>query len=147
MGYKLYRSEELAHAAKGSSWSNHKYINKFFKNGKWVYVYNPVKNSPMSNASQNQYRKTDEYYKGENGKMVHYTVKTRNGKNWLSSSIQVRSGNDVTVYKDNGRIAQGIEKSASKGKSFIEKLAKKRRKTKSKDNSRIKVTSHNTTLG
>ena len=33
----------LMHRSSGWTKKNHKYIDKYFKNGKWVYVYNPLK--------------------------------------------------------------------------------------------------------
>lgn len=141
MGYDLYTSKELAHSAKGSGWANHKYIDKFMKNGKWHYVYKLTGNSRNEGNGghtlrdyEEEFKKDKEYAQIEKDKksgkykQVNYTEYTRNGKSWLSSSYRIQNGNDVKIYKTKGKIAQAVEKSASKGKSFIEKLSKKKKK-------------------
>ena len=160
--YILYRSESLAHAAKGSIWSNHKYINKYFKNGKWVYIYkgaigkvtnsiNKIRNSlnapKASNKNThtiNDYKVTNEYYVGNSKGLTHTVEKTRNGSSWLSKKITVQHGNEVVILKDKGKIAQGVEKAINKGSSFIKKLSNRPKKKKK---SNIKVTGHVTTTG
>ena len=122
--YILYRSESLAHAAKGSTWSNHKYINKYFKNGKWVYVY-----------------------KGAIGKVTNSINKIRNSLNAPKPNNQnTHTVNDYKVTNEyySGKIAQGVEKAINKGSSFIKKLSNRPKKKKK---SNIKVTGHVTTTG
>ena len=144
MGYELYRSKELAHAAKGSSWTNHKYIDKFLRNGKWIYIYKGMTNQ-FRTPTTDLRPTTKEYVKVErNGGITRYKEVTSNGNSWLSNKIQVKSSDgSVTVFKTKGKIERGVEKAASKGASFIQKLSKKKKSKKS----RIKVTSHTTTLG
>lgn len=52
MDYLKYK-DFLAHSR--GDWTKHKYLSKYKKNGKWVYVYSNVKNSGDPNA-----RKSDE---------------------------------------------------------------------------------------
>lgn len=150
MGYILYTDEELAHSLKGSSWKNHKYIDKFFKNGKWVYIYKgPDGKVPEINNKPT----VREYSKiNKNGTVTHVKEYTKKGNSWLSKKREVRgSDNHVTIYKEKGKIAQHIENRAAKGKSFIESLTAKANKVKDsaskkkKKKSNIKVT-HTTYL-
>lgn len=150
MGYDLYRSKELSHSLKGSAWANHKYIDKFWKNGKWQYIYNTVSNkvgtamrsfgapktpTPGGTTINDQYRKTNEYIKigKDQGsgqyKQKHYTEYTRNGGSWLTKKMMVSSGNSVTIYKDKGKISQAVEAGAAKGRNFISNLGKKKKKS------------------
>ena len=151
MRYVMYKNEELVHSLKGSSWKDHKYIDKVFKNGKWLYIY---KSTPGSDKGTSIEKPTvREYSKiNKNGTVTHYKEYTTKGNSWLSKRREVR-GNDnhVTVYKQKGKIAQHIEKNAAKGKSFIESLTAKANKLKDsaakkkKKKSNIKVT-HTTYL-
>lgn len=122
----------ILHSAKGTGWKNHKYIDKWFKNGKWFYKYpNKDKGSKDSNSNTHtleDYKTTNEYYKIHDGKMEHYTEKTRNGSGWLTKKTQVQFGNDVTVYKDKGKISQSFDKAVEKGASFINSLKTKKKK-------------------
>lgn len=135
MGYKLYNDETLVHSLKGTAWKNHKYISKIWKNGKWIYNYGKGSGDGHTLKDYNEeYKKTNEYTKIEKDKktgqykQVNYTEYTRNGKNWLNSSIRIQNGNDVKIYKEKGKISQAVEKSAAKGRSFIQKLSKKKKK-------------------
>lgn len=161
MSYELYRSKELAHAAKGSNWANHKYISKYFKNGKWVYIYkgaignvknsvskirnslNAPKPSNQNTHTVNDYKVTNEYYVGNSKGLTHTVEKTRNGSSWLSKKTKIQFGNEVIILKDKGKLAQGVEKTVSKGKSFISSLSKKKKSNKKKKDN-IKVTGHMT---
>ena len=150
MAHDLNRNKELAHSLKGSSWKDHKYIDKVFKNGKWVYIYKTTpgnKGPGISKPTVNEYTKIN-----KNGTVTHYKEYTTKGNSWLSKRREVRgSDNHVTVYKEKGKIAQRVEKSAAKGKSFIDSLTTKANKMKDaaskkkKKKSNIKVT-HTTYL-
>lgn len=126
---------------------NHKYIDKFLRNGKWVYIYKPSQLNNVKTDTANLKPTTKEYLKVEKkGGVTRYKEVTSNGTGWLSKKLQVKnSDGSVTVFKSKGKIERGVEKAASKGASFIKSLANK--KKKKKKNSRIKVTGHTTTLG
>lgn len=148
MEYKWYESEELAHSTKGSAWKNHKYISKFFKNGKWVYIY---KGGANNSVDINNKPTTTEYTRiNRDGTVSQVKQHTTNGNSWLSKNVEVKgSDGKVTVFKTKGKIERAVEKTASKGKSFIESLSKKKKtsKSKPKKNNRIKVEYQDAKLG
>ena len=180
MEYEFYRSKTLAHSAKGKSWSDHKYISKFFKNGKWQYVYKQgnagsktgmgVGTGTLSNgykwyqlpngkkvyakAGRDGYVDADnnsieiksgvstsnvktnkhdgygtiKYDQTKDGKTTHYKETTIRGKSWLTKkSTQKLSDGTVSTTIKKGKIRQGIEDTAKKGKNFISNIGKKKK--------------------
>lgn len=58
---KASHEDYLAHSAKGSTWKNHKYIDKKQVNGKWVYIYNKNASSDGSTSEQKHEKLLREY--------------------------------------------------------------------------------------
>lgn len=48
----MYEDQYLAHGIKGWIKKGHKYISRFFKNGRWQYIYANTKNAMISRQSQ-----------------------------------------------------------------------------------------------
>lgn len=54
----IYEDQYLAHSIKGWTKKGHKYISRFFKNGRWQYVYEHSRNSDLSkNTGEKAYNK------------------------------------------------------------------------------------------
>ena len=83
--------EYLIHSSKGSSWKNHKYISKYYKNGKPVYVY-----YSKTESSGNGSDKTD--FTEEIGKGISNTFKKyiNSGKRFIQ---KISSRLIVAKYK------------------------------------------------
>ena len=153
MEYDFYRSKELVHSVKGSSWSNHKYTSKIFKNGKWFYFYG---NSGSNKSLTDRFRE----WSGENARraMNEAAFRTGSAKERYKNGSEANRAGAYASYRQYGADYTAKKKAYSqtplgkleragskagaafkKGKDWLDNRIKKKQK------SRIKVTGHTTT--
>ena len=138
MKYYDTKEDYLAHAQKGWTKSNHKYVSRYFKNGRWQYVYKNAVNA-ISNAARyaknadgkkynvGGYGKEKEYYTlSKNGK-VHTKEITARGNTWLSRKVTLDFGDRKVIYNEHGKIRQAAESAINRGAAFIDALSKKKK--------------------
>lgn len=118
-----FTKEELEHSFKGTGWKNHKYISKFVKNGKVVYVYGNQTTSNKSNGVNDLGNSI--------GNFVNTAV--RKGEKFISNILT-----KITTAKY--KIKQANPPTSGYLKNAIDNLVKKRQ------NDRIQITSHSVTL-
>lgn len=118
------KDEYLEHA------NGFKYYSKYWKNGKWHYIYSgPAYGGTKDNYTRKGYKKTGDgkygTYKSLDG---NATVKVTKGKSLFTkkSSSSTVTGAGVT---SNVKISVGkLEQSVDAGKAFLAKLFKKKKK-------------------
>lgn len=123
------QSEYLAHYAKGKEKANHKYISRFYKNGKWYYRYKVTGEGYKEDYARNKL-KSEEY-----GELAKQTTGSNKEDYAKGASYYGRKAAEAEAgYKSS--LKGSAESTIKKGQAMIDELLHP--KTKVTINSNLK---------